>query len=211
MLSPTLLEKKLHTLSDMSSIQAPLENKPFAKLPLKCQEWMSDLWTDLSARSEAHDEFVNLVHARIIGKHIDHDQPKLQVKLAGAADQCSLTILEGNCSELYWRNRDYRESAMDVRKNALATIAEDRIAEDQTAKDHIVEPELQKMPCLPEKRKFGIVDQRTTLGLRSIHHQRLGQCLDQTTHEGGSAIALTVSQDEERNWEGCCQKKARWT
>lgn len=130
---------------------------------------MSDLWTDLSARSEAHDEFVNSAHARIIGKHIDHLKPKLQVKLAGAAEKCCLsrlTRLVGNYSELHGGTRDYQESAMDVKKNALATIAEDQIAEDQT-----VEPELPKMPRLPEKRKLGIVDQRTTVGLWSIYHQ----------------------------------------
>ncbi|MCJ1429891.1 hypothetical protein MMC29_007806 [Sticta canariensis] len=137
----------------MSSIQAPLENIPFAKLPLKCQKWMSDLWADLSARSEAHDEFVNSMHARIIGKHIDHLQPELQVKLAGAADKCSLTVLVGDCSELHWRTRDYQESAMDVRKNALATIAEDRITEDQIAEDQIAEAQTVK-PELPRCHAF---------------------------------------------------------
>ena len=186
----------------MSSTQAPLEIKPFATLPLECEKWMSDLWTDLSARSEAHDDLVNLVHARIIGKHTDHLQPKLQVKLAGAADNCNLTMTVGNCSELHWLTR--------VRE-PLATITEDRIAEDWIAEDQMVEPELPNMPRLAEKRKFGIVDQRTTSGLQSTHDQRLGQDLDQTMYEGDSAIPLTVSQDGEGNWAGPCRKKARWT
>ncbi|MCJ1426380.1 hypothetical protein MMC29_004283 [Sticta canariensis] len=126
----------------MSSTQAQLENKPSVKLPLECHQWMSDLWADLRAGSKAHDEFVNSTHARIIREHIDHLQPELQVHLA--AKKSSLAKLEGNSSGLHYRTELYQERVMEVKENALATIAEDP--------SPTVEPELPTMPCLSDNR-----------------------------------------------------------
>lgn len=129
----------------MSSTQAQLENGPSVKLPLECHQWMSDLWADLRAGSQAHDEFVNSTHARIIREHIDHLQPELQVNLA--AKKSSLAKLEGNSSGLHYRTRQYQKRVMKVKENPLATIAEDP--------SPTVESELPTIPCLRDNRNRG--------------------------------------------------------
>ena len=126
----------------MSSTLAQLENGSSVKLPLECHQWMSDLWADLRSGSQAHDEFVNSTHARIICEHIDHLQPELQVQLA--AKKSSLAKLEGISSGLHYRTQLYQRRVMEVKENTLATIDEDP--------SPTVEPELPTKPCLSDNR-----------------------------------------------------------
>lgn len=46
--------------------------------PVKCQQWMNDLWMSLNSRSEAHDTYINSTQAQILGKKTGRIQPKLQ-------------------------------------------------------------------------------------------------------------------------------------
>lgn len=165
----------------MLSTQAQLENGPFVKLPLECHQWMSDLWADLRAGSKAHDEFVNSTHARIIREHIDHLQPELQVILA--AKKSSLAKLEGNSSGLHYRTLLYQERVMEVKENALATIAEDP--------GPTVEPELPTMPCLSDNRSRGSWIRQSLASIKP-RTQRIRQFLRTTT--GKRIGALTAGR-----------------
>lgn len=125
-----------------SDTQAPIQSKSYPKLPLKCQEWMSDLWKDLSAKAEAGDTFTNTIHTKVLGKHTGRIQRKLKEKLS--VNTCTLARLAENRPGFRRPSTAYKEKATKVRTDALATISE----------DHTTSPRLPKMPRLPEKKKL---------------------------------------------------------
>ncbi|MCJ1424082.1 hypothetical protein MMC29_001969 [Sticta canariensis] len=125
----------------MSSIQAPLDSEKSTK-PLKCHEWMTDLWKGLNAKSEAHDAYVETIQNKILGKTTGiRIQPRLRKKLSET--KCTLTTLITNRPEVHRRTRAYQAKARKARESALAMISE-----DQT-----VDAELPKMPRLSNKSK----------------------------------------------------------
>lgn len=127
----------------MSSTQSPLKSKPSTKLPLKCQQWMNDLWKDLNAKAEAGDRHINKTHTKVLGKHTGRIQRKLREKLSEKA--CSLTRLVENRPGLRRRAVVYKERAIKVRTKALDTISEE---------EHTINPKLPKMPRLSEKKSL---------------------------------------------------------
>lgn len=129
------------SVESQPSIQTALESNPSTDLPLKCHQWMNDLWKNLNATSKAHDSYTNTTQAKILGKHSSRMQRDLRQKLAER--RCSLNISVGNRAGLHRRTRAYMERAIKVRKNALATIPEDLTTN----------PEIPKMPRLSEKNK----------------------------------------------------------
>lgn len=132
----------LHTIPDMSSSQAPLESEPPAKPQLKCQQWMSDLSKNLSAKAEAHDRYNNTIKTKIIGEHTGRIQPTLREKLSQKT--CTLARLVENRPGMHRRTVAYMERAIKVRKNTLATISE----------VHKLNTGVPKMPRLSEKKKL---------------------------------------------------------
>ncbi|MCJ1267064.1 hypothetical protein MMC22_006949 [Lobaria immixta] len=138
-------------VKSQSSIQTALKIKPSTERPLKCQEWMNDLWKNLNATSKAHDSYTNTTQAKILGKHSSRMQWNLRVKLA--EKKSSLDTLVGKRAGLHRRTRVYKERAIKVRKNALATIPEDLTTN----------PEIPKLPRLSEKNKL------TTWVKESLH------------------------------------------
>lgn len=125
----------------MSSIQAPLDSEKSTK-PLKCHEWMNDLWEGLNAKSEAHDAYVETIQNKILGKNTGICiQPRLREKLSET--KCTITTLI-NRPKGHRRTQAYQAKARKARESGLAMISE-----DQT-----VDAELPKMPRLSDKSKL---------------------------------------------------------
>ena len=127
----------------MPSIQAPLDSEKPTK-PLKCHEWMDDLWKGLNATSEAHDAHVDMIQKKILDKKTGgRIQPRLRDRLSET--RCTLTRLLTSRAKLHRRTRAYQAKARKARKSALAMISEDQVGD----------VDLPKMPRLSDKSKTG--------------------------------------------------------
>ena len=97
---------------------------------LNCHLWMDELWDDLSAQTEAYDDFVNSTHATIVCEHIDKLEPELQVRQS--TKKCTVAKLVGSYPGLSRQTRHYQQRLLWVREDALPTIAEDeQVAAEQ--------------------------------------------------------------------------------
>ncbi|MCJ1423348.1 hypothetical protein MMC29_001231 [Sticta canariensis] len=107
-------------------------------LNLDCHRWMDELWDDLSAQTEAYDDFVNSTHATIVCEHIDKLEPELQARLS--TKKCTVAKLFGSRPELSRRTRHYQQRLLWVREDALPTIAEDERVEDERVAAEVDRP-----------------------------------------------------------------------